>query len=141
MNMKKHWKEIPRKKTLLQYFRLLEGHYMWATAALFITTSTFSIRFLLKQDFSETIFGNHFIFLLSLLFKIALAGIIISIVLTFLTVPPPPKKINRLSLLWQWILLPLTTIFFGSLPAIVTQTQMALGGKMGFEVTEKVKKK
>ena len=138
--IRKHWKKLPKGKTLLQFFRLVEGHYMWATAALFLSIATPSLRFL-WEDFSESVLGNHIALILSTLFHIALFGICISIVLTFFVLPAPPKKSQRIGLLFQWILFPVVTICFGTFPALVAQTQLALGQKMKFNVTEKVVKK
>jgi cellulose synthase/poly-beta-1,6-N-acetylglucosamine synthase-like glycosyltransferase len=136
----KQWKKLPLLKTALQYVRLVEGHYMWATAALFLIIAPLA-EYFLNPHFSQTVFGSHFSFLLSVLFKIALIGILISMVLTFLFVPAPPQKKQRFGLFWQWLFFPIATICFGCLPALFTQTQLALGQKMRFNVTEKIRKK
>jgi cellulose synthase/poly-beta-1,6-N-acetylglucosamine synthase-like glycosyltransferase len=131
---------LPVVKTTLQYYRLVEGHYMWATAALFLFISTFSGR-ILNPGFTETVFGSHLSVILSTLFQVALLGILVSMILTFLFVPPPPKKRQIFGLIWQWALFPIATICFGCFPALVTQTQMAFGRDMKFHVTKKIRKK
>lgn len=134
--------KLPFWKTFLQYFRLIEGHYMWSTAAIFLAFVPLVIH-LIHVD--PVIYSNsnikHFIVVLSIIFNIALMGIVISIMLTFLLIPKPPKKYNRISILFQWMLLPITTIFFGSFPALLSQTQLALGKEQKFNVTDKVIKK
>lgn len=134
----KNWKKLPKIKTFFQYFRLIEGHYMWATAAVFLTVATPSVRFF-WTDFSETVVGNHITIFMSNIFQIALFGILISIILTFFVIPSPPKKSQKFSLLWQWILFPIVTICFGTFPALLAQTQLALGKKMKFNVTQKIR--
>lgn len=131
------WRSLPKFRTYLQYFRMLEGHYMWATAALFLAVVTPFIRFA-NPSFADTVFGSHVAIALSFIFRIALVGILVSMALTFLLTPPPPKKTGYLRLVLQWLLLPIATIVFGSLPALTTQTQLALGKKMEFNVTLKV---
>lgn len=138
--IRKEWRYLPKIKTLLQYFRLIEGHYMWATAALFLAIVIPAVK-LFAPEVSETVFGTHVALFLSVVFRLALSGIFVSMILTFLMTPSPPKKIRTFDLIWQWALIPFTTIFFGSLPALVTQTQIALGKRMEFNVTEKVRQK
>ena len=137
-NIRKNWKNLPKWKTFLQYFRLIEGHYMWATAALFLAIVIPAVK-LFAPEVSETVFGTHVALFLSVIFQLALGGIFVSMILTFLMAPKPPQKIRTFDLIWQWALIPITTIFFGSLPALVTQTQIALGKHMEFNVTEKVR--
>ncbi len=134
------YRKLPLLKSFLQYLRLVEGHYMWATAAIFLALSIPAEK-ILNPEFFQTVFGSHFAILLSVLFKIALIGIIVSMILTYLFVPRPPRLIQRFGLIWQWMLLPVSTVCFGCLPALITQTQLALGQKMKFNVTEKVRKK
>ena len=135
----KDWKRLPLGKSFLNLFRLIEGHYMWATAAVFLFLSPWATR-LINPEFLETPLGFRFAFFLGVIFKAALFGILISIALTFIIVPRPPKNMWRIGLLFQWILLPFTTILFGSFPALWAQTQLAFGKKMKFNVTEKIRK-
>jgi len=60
--------------------------------------------------------------------------------------PPRPKqhpKWKYLIMLFQWILLPVTFIIFGAIPAVDAQTRLMLGKKyhLGFFVTPKARKK
>jgi len=57
--------------------------------------------------------------------------------------PPKPKNSNflkNLSTVFQWLLLPLTLIFFGALPALDAQTRLMLGKHLEFWATEKTRK-
>ena len=62
--------------------------------------------------------------------------------LSILLLPPKPewfKPRHYFLYLIQWILMPLTFIIFGSIPALEAQTRMMLGGKfrLGFWATPK----
>jgi cellulose synthase/poly-beta-1,6-N-acetylglucosamine synthase-like glycosyltransferase len=131
--------KLPLWRTVLQVYRLVEGVYMWATAAFFLAIVVPIIR-IYNDSVNETVLGIHFSALLSNIFAIALCGIFVSMILTFVIVPAPPRRIGRLSVIYQWILLPIATVLFGSFPAIVSQTHLALGRSMEFNVTEKVRK-
>jgi hypothetical protein len=72
---------------------------------------------------------------------IALVGLFVSAGLNVLLLPPHPKKNKKISViipfLLQWVLLPFTLIFFGSIPALESQIRLMLGKYLGFWVTEK----
>jgi hypothetical protein len=76
--------------------------------------------------------------------NIAMFGLIISVSLSFLLMPPRPKKYTRwrnFYMIIQWILIPITAPFLGALPAIDSQTRILLGKYFGeFWVTEKIRK-
>ena len=134
----KNFKKLPKLKTFLYLWRLIEGHYIWATSAIFLTISHFI--WFLNPEFSQTVFSGHFLFLVFWFFKIALVGIFTAMLITFLTLPPPPKFWQSFSILWQWLFFPIMTIFFGSAPALESQIRLALGQKMKFSVTKKIRK-
>ncbi len=74
---------------------------------------------------------------------VAMMGMMISATISMLLLPPRPASCSRwknLSMIFQWLLLPLTLIGFGTFPALDAQTRLILGKPLGFWVTEKVKK-
>lgn len=67
-------------------------------------------------------------------------GIIASAALTLILIPRPGPHVpasRRLFMIFQWVLLPITSIFFGAIPAIDAVTRLMLGKRLGFNVTEK----
>jgi len=71
---------------------------------------------------------------------LAMFGMIVSGILSFLMLPPKPKNSNSfksLSIVLQWLLLPITLIFFGAFPALDAQTRLILGKHLEFWPTEK----
>ena len=72
--------------------------------------------------------------------QLAMLGIFISALLSFFLLPPKPpetKKTAYITMVFQWILMPVTIIIFGALPAIDAQTRAMLGKRLDFWVTPK----
>jgi hypothetical protein len=72
--------------------------------------------------------------------SLAMIGILVSATLSLLLLPPRPKQKSAfyiIIMLLQWILLPVTLIIFGSIPALEAQTRLMIGKYLGFWVTEK----
>jgi hypothetical protein len=136
----KFFREMPFWHTLIQFFQLLESHLFWATGAIVVTLAT-PIPGYLNPSYGESIYASNISYLLSFFFQFAIVGIFLILMLSFITVPRPPKKIGYFQLVIQWALLPIMTIFFGSLPAIEAQTRLALGKYLEFNVTEKIRSK
>ncbi len=141
----KHRKELPMMISMYHFASLIEGHLMWSTAPFLLTISG-SLFSMFNPAFTETAMFFNFSYLLSLLFTISIVGIIVSISLSFLTLPPIPEHYQGgkrmmlwLSIFFQWLLLPIVTIVFASLPALEAQTRLMIGNKLGFEVTKKVR--
>ena len=71
---------------------------------------------------------------------LTMVGLLSSIYLSFLLLPPKPPKYGRhkyLVFILGWLLFPFMIIFFGALPALDAQTRWLFGRYMGFWVTEK----
>ena len=67
-------------------------------------------------------------------------GILLSVILSVRLLPPWPQKFRVFHLAImaaQWLLLPVTLILFGAIPAIDAQTRLLTGRYLGFWVTEK----
>jgi hypothetical protein len=76
---------------------------------------------------------------------LAMVGMVSSAVLSIFFLPPRPPRYGKYKIILmalQWILLPLTIVFFGCFPGLEAQTRLMLGGKyrLGFWVTPKHRK-
>jgi cellulose synthase/poly-beta-1,6-N-acetylglucosamine synthase-like glycosyltransferase len=128
---------IPKHKVWAKFFRLLEGHVSWSTAPLIITIAAL-VPFFLNP---ESYIANQVPQVASKLQTIAMVGILLTLFLSFQSLPPKPARYKRRRSLWmvvQWIYLPITTILFNAFAAIYSQTRLMLGWYIGkFDVTDK----
>lgn len=138
-------RQIPFKTKLIHSFRLVEGFHSWATNALIIFIFGWFPLIVGGKEFTETLLAQNLPFLTQLLMTLAMIGMIVSASLGFLLVNINLKKRygwrKFVSLLVQWIFLPVSTIVFGSIPALDSQTRLMFGRYMGFWITEKMRKK
>jgi len=136
-------KKIPFLMKFRYIFNQLEGVYSWATAPILILVlGRLPIWLANRQDYVSAIAQNapH---ILQWLMTFAMIGIFISAILGTALLPPRPKKYKKIKLLFmifQWVLLPVTMIIFGSVPATEAVTRLMLGKYLGFHVTVKARK-
>lgn len=129
--------KVPKLDLVFKFFRLLEGHISWATAALLITTAAFIPAFLNPQDYTSV----QLPLIVSRIQNIALLGIFVTLFFSLRTLPPKPARYRRhrtLLMIAQWLFLPVTTIGYHALAAINSQTRLMFGWYLGkFDLTEK----
>ena len=92
------------------------------------------------EEFKSTVLAANLPYVTSFLLSIAMFGIGVNALISFLLLPPRPKHVSHLVLLsfvLQWAFLPIIIIIFGSLPALDAQLRLLLGRYMGFWVTPK----
>jgi len=137
-------KKIPFLKKLRISFELLEGHYTWATTSVMLAMLGWLPLALGGEAFRQSVLAHNLPLITQNLMNWALLGILISLPIYLISLPPRPKKYHwtrNLPMLFQWVLIPFVA-FFSALPAIDSQTRMLLGKYFGeFWVTEKMVKK
>jgi hypothetical protein len=129
---------LPFGKTFLHFTRLIYLHVMWATVAPFIVFARPALSGI-NVSFQQTTLASNMTHLLEIFFSVALIGILLSMAVSLLTLPKAPSVGKRLSLVWQWALLPIGTIALGSLPALEAQFRLAFNMPLEFNVTKKVR--
>lgn len=118
---------------------LLESHFSWAIAALYISLMGWLPR-LFNPQFSSTVLGSNFPFFTRYILTCAASGFFVVIILSLLLLPPRPIHHRRHKYLYfiiQWLLAPLVSIFLSSFAAIDAQTRLMLGHRLDYQVTEK----
>jgi len=136
-------KKISLFEKLRHSFIVLEGFWSWATAALLIFFLGWLPLILGSQDFNITLLSYNLPKITSYIMTIAMIGMVVSAIISLSLLPPRPPGYSRwknLSIILQWLLLPITLISFGVLPALDAQIRLMLNKPLGFWVTEKARK-
>lgn len=124
-----------------KFLRTLEGHVSWASGALLLAFASF-IPALID---SQNIAAYNLPVTVSRIQTVGLVGILASLFVALKTLPPRPLRYKRhrsLFMILQWAYMPITTIAYGSMAALYSQTRLMFGWYLTkFDVTDKVVKK
>ncbi len=135
-------KKIPFFTKVKHLFNMLEGHYSWATTSFVLAILGWLPLILGGNKFNELVLAHNLPLVTRYLMMIAMIGLVVSMFLNLLTLPPRPKKYKKhryFGMIFQWALVPFIAPFLGALPAVHAQTRIMLKRYMGeFWVTEKV---
>jgi len=137
---KRQQKKIPFAKRLYYLWNLGEGMYSWATVPTLLFILGRLPLYLAQGQAKASVITQNAPFVLEYLMDFAMAGILVSAIMSLALLPPRPEeksRINYLVMVLQWILIPITAIFFSSFPAIDAQTRFMTGNYLTFVVTEK----
>jgi cellulose synthase/poly-beta-1,6-N-acetylglucosamine synthase-like glycosyltransferase len=128
---------VPKTSLIPKLARLIESHVGWASGPLLLAFSAFIPVFFNPDDIAS----NQLPMIASYIQRVALAGLCITMFLSFKSLPPKPARYKRhrtIFMMLQWILLPITTICYNSLAALNSQTRLLFGKYLDkFDVTEK----
>ncbi|MFC1612500.1 glycosyltransferase [Patescibacteria group bacterium] len=133
-------KLAPLKIRAKHLFNMIEGMFSWATAPLFIFVLGQLPLSVAGDNVKKLVFVQNAPFILETIMQLAMIGILMSALLSFFLLPPKPQGVKKtvyVTTVFQWVLLPITIVIFGALPAIDAQTRLMLGKRMGFWVTPK----
>ena len=136
-------KTIPWSNKLVQFGRLFEAHFTWATAPLILGFVAYLPLFL-NRNFSHESLAYQLPIITSRIMTLSSITIIITALISIISLPPRPPRYRRsrgILMILQWLLLPLTSIGFGAFAAINAQTRLMFGRYLEFNVTEKASKK
>lgn len=134
---------IPFWKKALYIERMLESFYFRATASITIAILGWLPLILGGERFSEQVLAFNLPLWTRIIMQIATAFLVFSVYINMVIIPPRPLKYSRwrtMSMIAQWIFVPIVSTVFGSIPAIDSQTRLMFGRYMGFWVTPKARK-
>lgn len=131
---------VPLANFLPKFFRLLDTHVSWATVSLLLLLSA-RIPLLIGPSANKSIVAHQLPIIASYAQTLAMIGLFMSIFLSMKLLPPRPERYKRhrnVLMLLQWILLPITSIAYGSMAALNSQTRLMLGKYLNkFALTHK----
>lgn len=136
-------RRIPWRKKFYWTFHILEGFHSWATNSFIIFVLGWLPTIIGQGVFTQTILSYNLPRFTRLIMTLAMVGLVTSAFISINLLPPRPPRYGRIQWLWmvlQWLLFPISIIFFGSVPALEAQTRLALGKYMGFWITPKFRR-
>ena len=140
---KKSERPMPFWQLFPKFWRLLDGHITLAIMAPLITFGAWVP--MIMNTSSHAMVGYNLPNIVSIIETFAMVGLIATVLVSFRMLPPRPAKYRKgrnISMLIQWILLPVTSILYQSIAAYYAQTRLMLGKYMEkFDITKKVVKK
>ncbi len=132
-------KEIPLRRRIMIIWRAFDGAFSWSTTSFFITVVGW-LPILLNSEFHTYVVSSNFPQVAKILLSLTWIGLIISGAITILILPPRPpdhSPLRWVTMVAQWVLIPVAAIFFGAIPGLDAQTRLMFGKYLGFRVTEK----
>jgi hypothetical protein len=128
---------------MYKLFQYVEGNFNWATASILISSLGWLPLIIGGPEFLETVVAFNLPTATKVLMNIATIFLIFSVYINLILLPPRPAKYGRsrsVMMYLQWFLVPITSVVFGSIPAIESQTRLMFGWYLEFWVTPKSRK-
>lgn len=141
INLARHPK-ISLWEKVRRIFFFLENAFFWATGPLIIMFAGW-LPSLMNEGFRDSVLAYNLPKITSQLLTIAAIGIIMCGIISLILVPRKEKKRSTgetISLLLQWLLVPITSIFLSAIPALDAQTRLLFGKHLEYKVTKKARK-
>lgn len=133
-------RNVPFWAGFTRLIRLLDGHVTLASVSIIVTFGGW-VPLFINSEASRSVAANQLPEVLSVIQRIAMVGILITVFLSFKMLPPRPERYKRsrtIGMLLQWLLMPFTAIFYSSFSAFYSQTRLMLGKYLDkFDVTDK----
>ena len=135
--------KMPWHTKVAWLFKQLEGMFTWATAPFLIFILGYLPFWVAPKQFRSYAIFQNTPFTLQWLMRFSMIGLFVSAGLALTLLPPRPRHLSRPYaygvMILQWLLLPITFVVFGALPAIDAQTRLMIGKPLGFNVSPKRK--
>lgn len=138
----KWWLTVPNvpfvRKTIMLWHVLID-HFLWPVNWFIITVAANIIPFV-NPVFSRTTLGYNLPRLAGLILTSCIFALLTMIVVDMSNRPKnaPVSKFRQFLFPLEFVLLPIAGFFLSTLPAIISHTQLMLGKRLEYKVTEKV---
>ncbi len=132
---------IKFSEKIYRIFEFLENSFFWATGPILLTFTGF-MPGLVNSGFRDTVLAYNLPKVMSDILTFASTGIIMCALISLSLVPINKKKglIGQISLVLQWILVPVVSIVLSAIPALDAQTRLMFGNYLEYQVTQKTRK-
>lgn len=119
--------------------RVLLDHFLWPVNW-FIITIAANIIPLVNPQFTRTALGYNLPKLSAFILTSCLLALIVIIIIDQRQLPQSaqPSKLRRLLVPLEFVLIPVASFFFSTLPALVAHTKLMFGKRLEYHVTEKI---
>jgi uncharacterized membrane protein (DUF485 family) len=132
--------EISLRNRIHRIFMQWEGKFSWCTTSIFILVFGRLPLLVAGDEVRQTVLFQNTPHILEWLMIISMGGIVFSIILSTKLLPRPPHSVKKhawIFMFLQWILVPVSMIFFSALPALDATTRLLFGRYLGFNVSQK----
>ncbi len=137
---RKKGKRIPWYTKFKWLFIEWEGKWSWCLAALIITILGRFPLWIASPSIRQSALYFNAPHLLEILMTAAMAGLILSAMLSLPLLPPRPQSHPRyryVIMILQWVLLPISMLFVAAAPGIDAVTHLMFGKYLGFNISQK----
>ncbi|MFH1840892.1 MAG: hypothetical protein ABH807_01935 [Candidatus Shapirobacteria bacterium] len=132
--------EIPLAARFFRLFKLLETHLIWSTNWFILTLGAW-LPTLVNPVFRQTSLGYNLPKISQMILTLCLITLLVVIILDWSLRPKRPKDVSRwfvVAEVFQWLLMPIATLFMSVLPGLDSQTRLLLGKRLEYHVTDKI---
>lgn len=132
--------KISRWKKFIVLFHEWEGKWSWGVVAILITLLGRLPLWVAGGEVRQSALFFNTPHILEVLMTLAMLGLLISAAMSMLILPPRPEHCGRhryLLMVLQWLLLPVSLLFFSALPCLDAVTHLMAGRYLGFNVSAK----
>ncbi len=136
-------KKIHFRTKLTYIFRTLEGHFSWATTPIIVAGLGWLPVFFGGPAFHTTVLSYNLPYIARSIMTVAMIGLVLSTAISIMLLPPKPSKYGSwryLTVILQWILVPIIATVLSALPALDAETRLMLGRDLQFNVMQKTRK-
>jgi hypothetical protein len=127
-------------KKISVLFHEWEGKWSWAVVPIIVTIFGRLPLWVAGGSIRQSALFFNTPFILENLVRLAMVGLLISVVMSLLFLPPRPSSYHRYRyfyMILQWVLLPVSLVFFSALPCLDAVTHLMFGNYLGFNVSAK----